>query len=166
VKQIYWVDGYNLLFYLDETKNLERERETLLTTLKECVKQTELHLIIVFDGSKEFTKTHLEALEIIYTPPRCTADQFILEELESRSSKGAQFFVVTNDRHLGVSAKLLKARVLKVAQFLQLLVKKRAKKKEVPKMNSSKLTIKDREFERFLKIFEERYKSYESGELP
>lgn len=168
MKETYWIDGYNLLFYLDEAEHLEKKRDILLKQLNELVSKANIDAIVVFDGSKEFTKTQFHNLEVIYTPPGQTADDYIVEDIEAKRKKGGHLFVVSNDKHLGVSARLLKAKVLKLPQFFNLLIKKANKPKGVvPPSTSSnaKVDIRDREIDRLVKIFEERLKLYEEGHL-
>ena len=164
MKELYWIDGYNLLFYLDETDHLEKGRERLLNSLNTLVQQAQIDVIIVFDGAKEFTKTHLDSMEIIYTLPNQTADDYILDDIESKPKKGYEFIVVSNDKHLCRSVKLLKAQAMKISQFLKLLVQKRIKRKTPPLPSGTLCTIKNRELERLLKIFEEKFKQYESSD--
>lgn len=162
MKETFWIDGYNLLFYLVEANPLEKKREALLRDLNELVDRARVEVIVVFDGAKEFHKTSFKALDVIYTPKGMSADDYILEHIESRKRQG-HLYLVSNDKFLCRSAKLLKVKTLGIKQFLQFLIK-RNKKAAEPERPLKKM-VKDREFDRHVKIFEERLKLYEEGKL-
>lgn len=162
MKETFWIDGYNLLFYLDEVRHLEKKREALLQELNELVDEAGVEVIIVFDGATDFKKTRFQALDVIYTPKGMTADDYIIEDIEGKKKRGHHLSVVSNDKHLCRCAKLLNVKTLKLTQFFSLLIKKTRKRVLPP---PPKTLIPDREMDRLAKIFEERLKMYEEGKL-
>jgi predicted RNA-binding protein with PIN domain len=150
----YWIDGYNLLFYLPKIPgSFEEKRRFLILQIEKLVEKLSLSVTIVFDASDPVqnydTRTHLRSLEIIYTHPRKSADDAILEAVELHKNP-SQICVVTSDKGLSIKAKALGAEILPLSEFLLFLQKKEKKK------NSSKsFSFQDspREIERLLKIF-------------
>ena len=160
MKETFWIDGYNLLFYLSEANPLQKKREELLRELNELVEQANVEANVVFDA-KEFSRTSFKALDVVYTPKGMSADDYILEHHSSKetgpSLRGEQRQILCRE------ARILQAKVLSVKQFLQFIIKR--VKKGTPPPKPPKTVIKDREFDRHAKIFEERLKLYEEGKL-
>lgn len=109
--------------------------------------------VIVFDGAhkrgEESGLSYPTPLIVAYTPKGQSADDYILEQIAGKK----QVTVVTNDRGLILHAKSLGAKVLSNSQFIQWIEKKKKQKKiEEPKETRYN-------FERLLKIFEERLKN-------
>jgi predicted RNA-binding protein with PIN domain len=155
----YYIDGYNFLFRLSNKKlPLEKKRNLLLITLNEEIEKLGLNITIVFDSSDKLrdmpSRGHLDALEIVYTTKNQTADDYILKAIEN-SAYPQNETVVSSDRELTGRSKQLGAKILSIEQFLTFITRKKAKKKK----SSAVKTFKDseKEIERLLKIFEERF---------
>ncbi len=150
----YWIDGYNLLFYLPKIPGSFQERRRFLISLIE--KQAEklsLRITIVFDASDpsqdQDTRAHLQTLEIIYTHPKKSADDAILEALEFSKSP-SQICVVTSDNGLSKKALAMGAKIFTISDFLLFLQKKHKRKNAY---NNFSFQESPREIERLLKIF-------------
>lgn len=150
----YWIDGYNLLFYLPKTLgSFEEKRRFLITQIEKQVELLSLSVTIVFDASdpaqNHDTRMHLHSLEIIYTHPGKSADDAILEAVEL-SKTPSQISVVTSDKGLSTKAKALGAKILPLSEFFLFLQKKQKRK-----TSTKSFSFKDSpwEIERLLKIF-------------
>lgn len=150
----FWIDGYNLLFYVAKGKmTLQQKREILLTTLSAF----SLNMTIVFDsasGDLGSGRGYFRDLKIIYTKEGQTADQYICDEI-SNTFTPKQETVVTSDRELSERCKLLGAKVQNIPSFLEQLAKKKRKKKRKADKNID-FRDSEQEIERLLKIFEAR----------
>ncbi len=105
-----------------------------------------------FDKEKNLDmRTHYKDLEIIYATSKQTADEAILDTLE-RSKSPSNICVVTSDNDLARKAKVLKASILSLKDFLEFLRKRHKKEsqREVDWKDSPK------EISRLLQIFEEK----------
>lgn len=158
----YWIDGYNLLFFLPKTPgSFEEKRRFLVSQIEKQVERLSLIVTIVFDASdpsqNHNTRTHLRSLEIVYTHPKKSADDSILEAVEL-SQTPSQICVVTSDKGLSSKAKALGAQILPLSEFL-LFLQKRHKKK----IQSKDFHFQDspREIERLLEIFSKPSKDIE-----
>jgi predicted RNA-binding protein with PIN domain len=150
------IDGYNLLFSWIESKgSIEKKRATLVQWIQREFKKMKLRGIIVFDGAhrrdEESGLSYPSPMELAYTPKGQSADQYILERLESfQNRKNAT--VITNDQGLKRLARALGAKTMDNDTFLQWLLKRARKKKtERPPPKESPHQI-----ERLIKIFEEK----------
>ncbi len=156
----YFIDGYNFLFRLSKQKlPLEKKRTLLLITLNEEIEKLRMDATIVFDSSEKLRESasrgHLDALEIIYTTKQETADDYILKAIKA-SSNPQNETVVSSDRELTGRCKQLGAKAVTIEQFLSMIQKKKARKKRGSATRAFKDT--EKEIERLLKIFEERFK--------
>lgn len=157
----YWIDGYNLLFRIPHLQgSLEEKRSQLILHLNSLAKKSDLSFVLVFDANdKERSldrRTHYDALEIIYTTSKKTADEAILERVEAVRHP-ATVCVVSSDKGLTSQVRALGAQVLSLSEFCLFLDKKRFKKLNVGSQTECKDSPK--EMDRLLKIFEEKYKS-------
>jgi predicted RNA-binding protein with PIN domain len=166
----YLIDGYNLLFRLVESKkSLQAQRQSIIRSLQKEFKHLHLQGTIVFDGShkrgEQSGLSYQSPLIIAYSHSGETADQYILERLETASSP-SEITVVTDDRSLASAARALKARTLSLKSFLAMLEKKYAQKqhKKEDRHDSHPFQESKKDFERLLKIFEERLKKELSEE--
>ncbi|HSX03205.1 MAG TPA: NYN domain-containing protein [Rhabdochlamydiaceae bacterium] len=157
----YFIDGYNFLFRLSKKKlPLEKKRGLLLVTLNEEIGKLGLNATIVFDSKEKYqdapTRGHLDALEIIYTTRNESADDYILKAIEEATHPQNET-VVSSDRELTGRSKQLGAKILSIEEFIAFIMRKKEKKK---KLLSPLRAFKDseKEIERLLKIFEERFK--------
>jgi predicted RNA-binding protein with PIN domain len=149
----YYIDGYNLLFRVTEgKKSLQQKREAILELLGHQITDLNLHLTVVFDSKQHHTRGHLADLEIVYAAENQSADAYIIQEIE-RSSDPGQETVVTSDRELAQSCKLLGARTQSIDAFLASLLKKRKKKK---RPTAHPFRDSDAQIARLLEIFEKR----------
>src|ERR1700722_7718669 len=154
----YLVDAYNLLFRtLKKRGSLEKSRQVLIEELHDLASTLNLHVTLVFDGADEHlplaSRGHYDIIEIIYTSKSQTADEYIFEEVK-HSRNPTQVTVVTNDRELSGRCRQRRAHTLTIDAFLQLLSKKRTKKKR--KHSSQPFRDSDPEIARLLMIFEKR----------
>lgn len=158
----YVIDGYNFLFHLLEGENLEKERLEMLNLLNALAKKTSLELIIVFDShsfNEPFQRERFDALEVQYTDFNQTADEHIVV-LTHYAPK--EITVVTLDKHLSVEVRQLGAKVLKVHNFYNWLVRRaRGDKRNIipSKEAHTKPLAQDKELERYLRLFQKRFDS-------
>jgi predicted RNA-binding protein with PIN domain len=151
------IDGYNLLFsWLEDQKGaIEKKRVRLVQWIQHEFKRFNLCGIIVFDGAhrreEESGLSYPSPMEVAFTPKGQTADENILERIESFKNR-KDITIVTNDLGLKRQASVLGAKILSNDAFLEWLQKRAAKKK------SKRTPTKDspKKIERLLKIFEER----------
>lgn len=138
----YYVDGYNLLFRLlgGASKNLKEERKQLITNLEAKADFLSLDISLVFDAQYrpgEESRFHFYALEIIYTPEKMTADEFILNTI-SRKKNLRQITVVTSDKILAWHARRLGVHTEGVEEFFS-SINSRYKKRKNTKTSAAKL---------------------------
>jgi predicted RNA-binding protein with PIN domain len=158
----YLIDGYNLLFRLLEAKkSLESERDVIIRSLQIEFSLLDLKGTIVFDAHKRQKESRSQSynspLIIAYTQSGETADQYILEKLETAQAP-SEIAVVTDDRFLAGCAKAYQAKVLHLNAFLSLLEKKqeRRRQKKEDRLDERPFHESKRETERLFKVFEER----------
>ena len=154
----YYVDGYNLIFSLIESKeSLQSLRQKVVRLLQKRFALLGLQGTLVFDGShrrdEESGLSYHSPLIVAYTPKGQSADEYIVERIgSSKNPKLAT--VVTNDRGLILHVASLGAKSLSNGEFIRWLKGKSKKKKaeEIEPKDSQK------NIDRLLKIFEERLK--------
>lgn len=159
----YFIDGYNLLFFLSrgDKLDLQTERKQLLEQLQEKVDLAGLNVTIVFDARTEplWRRHHAGDLEIVFTDQDICADRWILQKLESVRSP-ATCEVVSNDRELLRRSRWAGARTQSVASWMKWLEKKARKRTistvAIRKEGATLLSPEEREKERWLRIFEDR----------
>ena len=156
----YLIDGYNLLFrILKKCGSLEKERQLLIRELNDAVSHLKLNVTLVFDGSQEFpfsvSRGHFESLEIVYTPKHQSADDYILEEVNSARAP-QHLIIVTNDRELKGKCHQMRAKIMTIDQFLSSLVQKRQKKKRREIDQEAAFRESQPELSRLLIIFEKK----------
>jgi predicted RNA-binding protein with PIN domain len=156
----YLIDAYNLLFRsLKKRGPLQKTRQHLIEEINEEVSQLKLSVTLVFDGADDSlphpTRGHFDAVEIVYTSKKQTADEYIFEEA-SYSRTPAQITVVTNDRELAAKCRLLNTKILTIDQFLAFLMKKKAKKKKQSVSRDRVFRDSDPELARLLILFEKK----------
>ncbi len=141
----YYIDGYNLLFYLFGTgKNeLRSQRDQLIQSLNIKVESLALNLSIVFDSHLcpgEATRSHFHHLEVLYSAEGVTADDFIIQRIADATNPTKEV-VVTNDRELAMRAKYHCASTQNIENFLNWLNRRysnQSKKKVAPFGKSQK----------------------------
>lgn len=152
----YYIDGYNLIFSLTDTKKpLIHQRKTIVHFLQKRFVKLHLTGLVVFDGShrrsEESGLSYASPLEIAYTPKGQTADEYILEKLEWNQQQ-IPSTVISNDRSLCSQARQLGAKTQSNDAFIHYLEKKKARKRE----KSCEAKDSPRQIERLLKIFESK----------
>lgn len=143
----YFVDGYNLLFYLKKEGDLQENRNFIMAILKKISLRLKATMTIVFDG-KEENISHVQNIKIVFTEKGESADDFILKQLElSKNIKNET--VVTSDKSLTRLSRSLGAKTLSIYSFLQFISSKKSPTKEYSFEDSQE------NIERLLKIFKE-----------
>lgn len=158
----YLIDGYNLLFRIAKPgRALEKKREALIGELNQVISDFKLKATVVFDGShpglSHAMRHHFDALEIIYTYQNLSADEYIIEEVNS-ARRPEEIIVITSDRGLAQTCKNLGAKVQSIEAFISSLKKKTVKKKKKQKEARPEAAFKDSnaEITRLLMIFEKK----------
>ncbi len=152
----YYIDGYNFIFSLIESnESIQSLRERTTQLLQKKFALLKLSGTLVFDGShkrgEESGLSYPSPLIVAYSPKGQSADEYIVEKVESASNPKT-ITVVTNDRGLILHIRSLGAKVQSNSDFLHALLS-RSKKKSKKKSDAadSKQNI-----ERLLKIFEDK----------
>ena len=163
----YLIDGYNLLFRLVESKkSLQTQRQTIILSLQKEFKILRLEGTVVFDGSHQRGEhsglSYHSPLIIAYSHSGQSADQYILEKVES-SSAISEITVVTDDGFLASAARTLGAHTLSLKSFIARLEKKNEQRRKTREEGRDQRPFKEsrKDFERLLKIFEERLQNKE-----
>jgi len=124
--QKFIVDGYNVIHADPQLKrilrsDLEAARRRLVRRLTLYLETKNVSLTVVFDGHGGITDVEVEIpgrLQLMYSPTGQSADDLILEILES-STNPREYVVVTSDMaDIGRAARSLGADVLPSAEFL------------------------------------------------
>jgi uncharacterized protein len=152
----YWIDGYNFFFRLTKSyQSMKEQEKSLLQKLYQTMMQLNSPMTVVFDGREkdppEALRRNLRSMNIVYTPARQTADDYILEMLDHCKNPD-QEMVISSDSELLRRSKQKGARTQTIAEFLKTLTKKStgaAEEKKRAKETSS-------DFKRLLEIFEKR----------
>lgn len=165
------VDGYNLMFRsLHAGKNLQQQREELIAHINTMVKVCEMTVTMVFDSQQpEFTRSHFDSLEIIYTDENQSADDYLLSMVK-HSQQPHQLTIVTSDKRLAWSARRHAAKTETIEKFMEMLYRRarNAKRKlsEPPKLlpeppskpkTNREITVKTGN-DRYLDEFEQRFR--------
>ena len=105
MKDLYLVDGYNVIFGrpdIFDRSDLESCRKKLMDIMQDYGAHNDIEVIIAFDGKGNSTKVKVEELSafftIVYTPRRMTADSYIEKESYLRRDEYRHIFVVTPSR--------------------------------------------------------------------
>lgn len=122
----YYIDGYNLLFRLNQDchDDLQNQRELLVQDMNKKISVLNLNATIVFDSlnqNAEGKRSHYNQLEIIFTEGE-TADEYILDELK-HCKKPHLETVVTSDNRLAWRARNRSAVTKSVEEFISWLNK-------------------------------------------
>lgn len=100
----YFIDGYNLLFrHIPHSQDdLQNQRQSIILDLNTKISLLKLDVSIVFDANSQMgerSRSHYNALEIIFTAEGETADEYILNEIKN-TPYPEQETVVTSDKAL------------------------------------------------------------------
>jgi len=178
----YLIDGYNLLFRLLRTfDSLQKQRTELIANVAAKVEKLGLDAAIIFDSHyqpSESSKHHLGALEIIYTAPGETADEFILKMLKDLKDP-SHITVVTSDKVLANLCRTRLAKTMAVDEFIVWIQRRRKAAPDQPKPSPARLlrplvaapvapppkkkaaAAKERTMDEYEKIFSESLKEAE-----
>lgn len=148
---IYFIDGYNFIFALG--KERDRIEISRVEILEEVSKKSEgLKVVVVFDAYndlKEMSRCDYKNIEVIYTSPGQSADEFLLDQ--ARLSKHPeQMTIVSNDRKLLKELVLLRANTLSFSSFFKKIKKIKGKRPEKPQSNH----FCSKDYEYYLKKFD------------
>lgn len=117
----YFIDGYNMLFrLLHGSDDLQSQRQAFIYDLNKKISLINLDVSIVFDSTFQIggrSRTHYDALEILYSAEGETADEYILDELKN-SLHPQQETVVTSDKRLAWKARNRSAHTESVEEFI------------------------------------------------
>ncbi len=104
MKDLYLVDGYNVIFWLPKVfdrEDLESSRKKLIDLLQDYGAHNNVEMIVVFDGKSTSNKVKMEKIgksfTIVFTPSRMTADSYIEKESYDRKDEYRSIYVVTSD---------------------------------------------------------------------
>jgi predicted RNA-binding protein with PIN domain len=155
----YFLDGYNILFTLTESDHpFATQRQKIIRFLQKRFALFKMNGILVFDGKvrrdEESGRSYRSPLDIIYTPKGQSADQYIVERIES-SENPRQITVVTNDRALVANARSLGAKTTPNAEFIQWLLSRKKKTAGPVKPDAADTR---QNIDRLLALFEKRLK--------
>lgn len=156
----YWIDGYNLLFYLPKARHsktsFEEKRRALILEINKQALDLSIQITLVFDASDQKathdSRSHYDSLEIIYTHPKKSADEAILEAVKLHK-RPSTLCVVTSDKDLSSKACYLGAVTLSLPEFLHFLSKKQHVKKVASHNPELEFKESAQEFERLLRLF-------------
>jgi len=132
----YYIDGYNMLFRSNQSfKELQKEREFLLEELNQKASLLNLNISIIFDAAYQLggrSRSHFDALEIIYTAHGETADQYLVE-MTRYLANPRQIIVVTSDKILASHLRHNSIKIESIHYFNQWLNRSYAKRLKTPK---------------------------------
>lgn len=104
MKDLYLIDGYNVIFRLPKLFNrneLESSRKRLIDMMEDYGAHNNVEIIIVFDGQGETNAVRAETISpsfsIVFTPTKMTADSYIEKESYKRKDEYRLIYVVTSD---------------------------------------------------------------------
>lgn len=159
----YWIDGYNLLFRIPAANlpkhSFEDKRKAVILHLNSYVKTLGLKVSVVFDSvdpsNDPIRRSHYDALEVVYTAPKTTADDLLLE-IASQTDRPGLLCIVTSDQALANKVRSFRVSTLSLEDFLA-LVSKKQQKRQIPEGKPSRGSAWENK--RLESIFEERWKA-------
>jgi len=167
----YLIDGYNLIFRLPTKKSsLQKQRESLIQELNELICELKLNVSLVFDAPAgewhDLVRGHVDALEVVYTAKKQSADEYILQEIaDAKNPK--QITVVTSDGSLAALCKAQGALTKSIESFLKWISQKKDKKRaqKGEKVRERAFRDTDKNIARLLLVFEKKLLEELSGNL-
>lgn len=154
---LYYLDGYNLLFYFAHSKkSLKTQRDSLIGHLHKQFEKLSLSGVLVFDGTnrndEESGLSYKSPLTIAYASKGQSADAYIVEQIEFAANPKL-ITVVTDDQGLTRHARSHGAKAQSNSAFLSFLKRKsdKSKLKTKPEVTETPQNIR-----RLIQIFEER----------
>jgi len=137
----YYIDGYNLMYrVLTADDDLQTQRQEIIQELNEKIQVLELNATVVFDSQYQYgygARSHLNYLEICFTDQGETADDYIVNELNS-STTPQQETVVTSDNKLAWRVRQRNAKTVSIEEFMSWLNTRYKKKKRAQKEKRTK----------------------------
>lgn len=104
MKDLYLVDGYNVIFWLPDMfdrEDLESSRKKLIDLMQDYGAHNNAEVIMVFDGQGTSNKVKVDRISgsftVVFTPTRMTADSYIEKESYLRKDEYRSIYVVTSD---------------------------------------------------------------------
>lgn len=153
----YILDGYNIIYALGlDSLGLEASRRALLIRLIDFIGSQPLRISVVFDAHSapgNISRVRFDAIEVVYTHEKQTADEYIIEFLEFKKHPKS-YSVVTDDCGLKSRVQFLGAKIVNCSDFIKFL-KKKNKNTNTKDKNTE---IFDKDFSRYLDIFEKKIK--------
>jgi predicted RNA-binding protein with PIN domain len=157
----YLIDGYNWLLRCPPKSHLslEQKRRIFLEEIHYLTKGSSCLVTVVFDSSDPsrdlYSRGHFKDIEVIFTPKRQTADEYIEASVES-AKYPHEVTVVTRDRELKDKCLIRGAAVISTTTFFSQFTKKKSQKGK----DSTKTPLRESNFhkERLLAIFEKELK--------
>jgi hypothetical protein len=112
------VDGYNVAKTAWPDVALDAQRERLVVALENLVRRSGTRIRIVFDGADTVGWVNTRRLVLVqFSPPGMIADD-VIREIVGALPDSQKLAVVTSDRELATSVRLLGANVVGSRQFL------------------------------------------------
>ncbi len=155
------IDGYNLL-HADMAlktlarKDLQKARDLLLERITRYLEHRQMQVTLVFDGTGGITDAESVLpgkLQVVYSPSRQTADQFIVDAV-AKSNNPQSFIVVTSDRaDIGRAVASLGASVLSSPEFLDRLTTSRKAPQPAKRRRAEKPNPEDIDVDYWMKQF-------------
>ncbi len=159
----YIIDGYNLLFQIEEKIDpLKESRDEVISFLLTSVAANCKTVTVVFDsgkGAEDFfpTRYSLSNLEVIYSPKNLCADKYILELLEI-SKNPRLITIISSDNFLCKRGKELGAKALSIHVFLEMIFQRKRKKEAT----HSKPTVdSEKNLDRLHRIFSKKLQDHD-----
>lgn len=159
----YLIDGYNLLFFfLPPDDDLQEKREKLISLLDEKLSSLNIKVTLIFDGfhtsQPSNGQQYFKSLKVIFTQQGKTADEYILEYLNSIKYL-KEYTVITADKNLSQQIKSMGSLTKTPNSFLKWLLHKETKKEKTPQKKHIEETKEN--IEKLLLIFEKRLQESE-----
>ncbi len=125
---MYLIDGYNFIFHIDpDPIPIERSRAALLNLIASVQPYYKKEFVVVFDGQDPhkdfFSKTLFVGIEVVFTPSSQSADNFIIEFLETHHTP-ADIQVISSDKKLRKHCHHLGAQTESTEKFIRRIHKK------------------------------------------
>ena len=156
----YLIDGYNWLLRTPKSSHsLEQKRRLFLEEISLLTKDTACSVTIVFDSSDAsrdlYSRGHFKDLEIIFTPKKQTADEYIESFVEEAKSPH-KITVVTRDRELKEKCLVRGASVVSTKDFFSRFSKRKGNLKEKEESLRNLLKESPSQMARLIAIFEKK----------
>jgi len=156
------VDGYNLLHKLRPAasrRSLRQGREEMESLLLSFRQSSGKNVILVYDGSRKHgPERESGALDRVFTSQGLTADDWIIDYLNSLGRNAQMFTIVSSDRLIRMHATALGASCISSEEFAETLLGRKALKKQARTGRETEETcrgeaLSDKEVARWMKTF-------------